>query len=257
VAAALATAAIVLRTVAYGEADLIVTLLGRSTGRVSGLARGARKSPRRFGGGLGLGATGEAALRERAGAELMGLEGFEVQRARIGLGQDLARTAHAAYGVELCDRLCAPRQPEPAVFDWLDELLTRLEEVGASAGRLRVFELGLLERLGLGPAVDRCLVCGHADLDAPGRPVRWHPERGGVVCGACARTGSVLTPPVRQALTRLATMSLAEADAAPLPPEINAGCRLAMGELLQHHIPGPLRSLEFIDKIAAAGRPSR
>ena len=46
------TSAIVLRRVAYGEADLVVTLLGLDTGRVSALARAARKSSRRFAGGL-------------------------------------------------------------------------------------------------------------------------------------------------------------------------------------------------------------
>jgi len=37
---------IVLRVVNYGESDRIVTLLGRDTGRLSALARGARKSQR-------------------------------------------------------------------------------------------------------------------------------------------------------------------------------------------------------------------
>jgi DNA repair protein RecO (recombination protein O) len=74
------TRAILLRAVATGEADRVVTLLGRPTGRVSAIARGARKSTRRFGGGLGLAATGEATLRDRSGAELSVLEGFEVVR---------------------------------------------------------------------------------------------------------------------------------------------------------------------------------
>src|ERR671939_431638 len=96
-ATAITTDAILLRSIAYGESDRVVTLLGRSTGRVSALARGARKSVRRFGGGLGLGATGEASLRDRAGAELALLESFEVIEPRQGLGRDLGRTAHAAY----------------------------------------------------------------------------------------------------------------------------------------------------------------
>src|SRR3954451_15787369 len=97
-AAAITTDAVLLRSVAYGESDRVVTLLGRSTGRVSALARGARKSLKHFCGGLGLGAAGVATLRERGG-ELLSLEGFDVQEARIGLGGDLARTAHASYGI--------------------------------------------------------------------------------------------------------------------------------------------------------------
>ena len=46
--ALITTPAILLRAVATGEADRVVTLLGRETGRVSAIARGARKSVRRF-----------------------------------------------------------------------------------------------------------------------------------------------------------------------------------------------------------------
>src|SRR3954463_13482432 len=162
-AAAITTDAVLLRSVAYGESDRVVTLLGVSTGRVSALARGARKSVKRFGGGLGLGASGEASLRDRGG-ELMGLDGFEVSEGRLGLGTDLARTAHASYAIELCDRLCGPRHPEPAVYQWLGGFLERVEEMGATLERLRVFELGLLGRLGFGASFD-CVACGRGEAE--------------------------------------------------------------------------------------------
>jgi DNA repair protein RecO (recombination protein O) len=251
VPAALTTPAILLRSVAYGEADRVVTLLGRSTGRVSALARSARKSQRRFGGGLGLGATGQATLRDRPGAELLGLESFDVEEARIGLGQDLARAAHAAYALELCDKLCAPRQPEPAVYDWLDELLTRVERGPATALRLRVFELGLLDRLGLAPVLASCVGCGRADLDD--ETVRWHPARGGVVCGGCVRSGALLTSVTRRELVRLQRLPLSDEPDAP-DRQLNEACRQAIGDLVRLHLTGPLKSLAFIDKMAAAAR---
>jgi DNA repair protein RecO (recombination protein O) len=241
------TTAIVLRTVAYGEADRVVTLLGPTTGRLSALARSARKSVRRFGGGLGMGAEGQAEFRERSGSDLLLLEGFDVQQARLGLAGDLGKTAHAAYALELCDRLCPPRHAEPAVFDWLREFLMRLESGRSSAERLRVFELGLLGWLGLGPALDRCAVCGRHDLGE--ESARWHPEQGGVLCAACTHRGDVLTAPVRQALTRLAGLSLVDSETVILDRDTNAACRRAILGLLRTHISGPLRSLDFIEKM--------
>jgi DNA repair protein RecO (recombination protein O) len=252
-ATAITTDAILLRAVAYGESDRVVTLLGKSTGRVSALARGARKSVKRFGGGLGLGASGQATLRDRGG-ELMGLESFEVNEGRIGLGGDLARTAHASYAIELCDRLCGPRHPEPAVYEWLDGFLARVETVGATAERLRVFELGLLGRLGIGASFD-CVACGRSDAELRDESTRWHPERGGVVCRSCARNGALLMADTRRALVRLGTLSLEQADATSLDRDVNAGCRQAIRELLAFHIPGPLKSLEFIEKLARGGTP--
>jgi DNA repair protein RecO (recombination protein O) len=245
----LTTDAILLRSVAYGESDRVVTLLGRSTGRVSALARGARRSVKRFGGGLGLGASGVASLRERAGGELMGLEGFEVREGRLGLGGDLARTAHASYAIELVDRLCGPRHPEPSAFDWLEEFLGRLEVGPATSERLRVFELGLLGRLGIGPQLEGCVACGRGEEALGEELSRWHPERGGVVCRDCARHGAVLTAASRRALARLGGLTLAQAESLSLDRDLNAGCRQAIRELLAFHIPGPLKSLEFIDKM--------
>jgi DNA repair protein RecO (recombination protein O) len=249
VATKLATKAIVLRTVAYGESDKVVSLLGAATGRASALARGARKSARRFGAGLGMGCEGRAALRERPGADLLLLEEFEVEQAHLGLGGDLGKTAHAAYVLELCDRLCPVRQPEPAVFHWLSEFLLRLEAGVATAERLRVFEIGLLARLGLAPALDRCVVCGRSDLGEAN--VRWHPDKGGVVCPSCAQRGDILTGETRRALADLARMSLQDAEAASLGRETNVGCRRAILGLVRSHIAGPLRSLEFIEKMGA------
>jgi DNA repair protein RecO (recombination protein O) len=243
------TPAIVLRATAYGEADRVLSLFSRSLGRVSALAPGARRSQRRFGGGLGLAALGDAVLRERAGAELLLLQSFEVRTAWTGLGVDLSKTAHAAYAVELCDRLCGPRQPEPDAFDWLVAFLERLEAHAISVERLRAFELGLLQRLGLGAVADACASCGRADL--ADEPVRWHPAEGGVLCRACARHGTLLMPEPRRALARLGRASFEEAEGSPLAREVNAACRGAILELFQHHIPTPLKSLEFIAKLSA------
>jgi hypothetical protein len=59
----------------------------------------------------------------------------------------------------------------------------------------------------------------------------------------------VLTGEIRRALVRLAALSLAEADGAGLDRDLNAGCRQALRELLAFHIPGRLKSLEFMDKL--------
>jgi len=244
---ALSTPAIVLRAVSYGEADRVVTLFGRGTGRLSALARGARRSQRRFAGGLGLCAVGEAALRERAGAELLTLETFQVTVSHASFGSDVARMAHAAYAAELVSKLCAPRQVEERVYDWLAGFLENLDAAGASAERLRVFELGLLGRLGFGPVVDRCAVCGQAS----GAPHRWDADRGGAVCASCGKSGRPMRPVVRAALARLARTPLEAADAERLEPDVNRGCREALFEIIKHHISGPLHSVEFMSKMGS------
>lgn len=254
--ASLITPAIVLRAVNYGESDRIVTLFGRDTGSLSALARGARKSQRRFAGGLGLCAVGTATLRERPGADILTFEQFDLSSPHGALGADVARIAHAGYAAELVGKLCAPRQVEAAVYDAAVAFLDLLDRDGASAERLRVFELTLLGALGFGPVLETCAACGGARFG--GRPssemaFRWDPDRGGAICVACARGGRPLSAPVRQALVRLAATPLAEATLEPLPADVNRGCREALLEIVMHHLHGPLKSVEFIAKLSGAG----
>jgi DNA repair protein RecO (recombination protein O) len=264
----LSTPAIVLRAINYGEADRVVTLFGRTTGRLAALARGARKSQKRFGGGLELCAVGDAGLRERMGAELLTLERFDLRQTHASFGGDLARMAHAAYVAELVSKLCAPRQADPAVYDWLESFLGRLDAEGASAQRLRVFELGLLDRLGFGPMLNQCAACGRP---APSRSgsgsgseageesksesaateiaFRWDPDRGGIICRSCGQGGRPIRAVVREAMRRLSRVSLEQAEAERLPADVNRGCRDAILELIKVHITGPLHSVEFIAKL--------
>src|SRR5205823_1285944 len=87
----LVSEAIVLHTFDYLESSRIVRLVTRDGGMRSGLARGARKSRRRFGSGLDLFAQGTAFLHSRPERELDTLSGFEDVRMRSPLAEDLER----------------------------------------------------------------------------------------------------------------------------------------------------------------------
>jgi DNA repair protein RecO (recombination protein O) len=258
--AELTTPAILLRSIDYGESDRIVTLLGRSTGCLGAIARGARKSQRRFGGGLGLCTVGDAALRERGGSELLTLERFDATETFPSLGTDVVRMGHAAYIAELLAKLCAPRQAEPAIFDLALECLVLLEARGAQTLRLRAFELTLLDRLGFAPALDACLSCGRTDLSTTDAiDVRFIADQGGVVCFGCARQGRPMRPIVRLALARLASAALADTEglAESIPADVERGCRAALQELIAGHLSAPLRSLEFLSKLETDGSVAR
>jgi recombinational DNA repair protein (RecF pathway) len=98
--------------------------------------------------------------------------------------------------------------------------------------------------------LEGCAVCGTSGDDAA---FRWDPDRGGAVCVGCARGGRPLAPAVRLALVRLSRTPLADATREALPADVNRGCREALLEIINHHVSGPLKSIEFIAKVARAG----
>jgi DNA repair protein RecO (recombination protein O) len=248
--ARLITPAIVLRTVDYGEADRIVTLLAREGGKRAAIARGARKSTRRFGAGLALFGVGEATLHERPHAELDTLESFHGARGFPSLMLDVAKVAHGGYACELVRELAPPKQSEPALFDLLLAFFAQLDAAPARAETLRVFELRLLDEVGLRPQLDACVSCNTHALDEPGQVL--DARSGGVVCAACHRHGRPLDGDARRALAHAQTLALDDAPSLTLAPQVNATCREALASLFTEHLGRPLKSLEFIHKLNQA-----
>src|SRR5260221_3194915 len=99
--ALLATDAIVLHAFDYLESSRILRLVTREGGVRSVLAKGARRSSRRFGGGLDLFAQGTAHLYTKPGRDLDTLAGFDIARSRPALGEDLGRFTGASAVAEL------------------------------------------------------------------------------------------------------------------------------------------------------------
>jgi len=127
--------ALVLRAIAYGEADAVVHLLVRGRGRISAFARGARSSRKRFGGALEPFQRVEALVAEREGQELWALREARVVEAHPRLRDDLHRIAHAGYAAELIHELTRAGQPADALFALMEDFLTRLEAGVANSAR--------------------------------------------------------------------------------------------------------------------------
>jgi len=258
---AMVTEGIVLRAIPYGEADLITTLYTRARGRLSALARAARKSQKRFSGALGMFTLSSMQLRGRPGSELWTLQAAEPVRSFASLALDVGAFAHASYATELLRELSPPEVPDEHALELVLAFYAELETQGPHAQVLRAFELALLDILGLAPVLDRCVSCGSAELDRRGMVL--DPSRGGVCCASCAalaRQAGVrpLSGPARQVLARAqAVPDLAAARM--LAPDADAAteARDAIISVVLGHVGKPLRSLEFITKMSGAARARR
>ena len=260
--------ALVLRAVPYRDADLVVTLFSRDRGKLSAIARSARRSRKRFGAGLDLLTVSDMQVKRSRG-EMWNLLGAEVVDSFIALANDMATLAHSSYALELVRELTVAEQPDEYIFDLLVEMWRTLREGGPSVAVLRTFELHLLEACGLGPVLDRCVACGRdQDLDADG--ARFDPGRGGMVCPSClmtARQAGIVAPsasppaplmaPARMMLVvaqRAESLAAAAEELAATPGEVARAGRDAMLALILGHVGKPLRSLEFIAKVSGARR---
>lgn len=256
---------VVLKTTPLRESDLLVTLYTDTHGRVSTVARGARRSKVRFAGTLSLLVLGRYQLGRPPRGDLWSLESGEIVREWVHLASDVVAVAHASYIAELVGAIVPPESPEPEALDVIVGLWDCLAEGGPSPGALRAAEMTLLELAGHGPAIDRCAACGSGALD--GGAV-FDPGRGGAICRRCAggsRSMGVrpFEPETRaylEAIGKLVTPKAARAvdtDARFQAADRAAG-RDAMLSMIASLVDKPLRSLEYIAKLgaAAARRPT-
>ncbi len=197
-----ASDAVVLHAQLYSESSRILRLATRAQGVVSVMAKGARKTQRRFGSAVDLFAGGEASYYTKAGRELQTLAAFDVTRARIALGRDLGRFTTAAVISELVLRF-GRDEADPA---WYAALVAALDAVEAApATSIRAAGLAgawaLVGALGFSPSLDACARCGR-ELD-PDASARFSQPLGGALCDACGRLGGatrVLPAPARASL---------------------------------------------------------
>jgi len=186
--ATLHTEALVLRAVAFGESDLIVHLLTPAAGRLPAIAKGARRSRRRFPGTLDLMNRLAVQVERRRPAALARLEGARLLHTYEAVRNDAGRFALGCYLLELLDRL-APEGGSPGdlrrLFGFALDALEWLDAEPPDARMRTLLELRSLAALGLRPELLRCVRCGKA-VEASATSIPFLIAEGGPACAACA-----------------------------------------------------------------------
>ncbi len=176
------SAALLVRSVAYGEADLIATFFTETDGKLSAMIRGARRSTKRFGGALEPIHELSIVLDDK-GKELCVLKEARIVRPREGIVSDLDLMDAAGRALRWVRHLCPARTPELSAWDSLRALLDVLDAQFPPLQHLAVFGLGLLADVGYAIDFERCVRCGKPCPD--GRPAFVDAAGGGLVCMTC------------------------------------------------------------------------
>jgi DNA repair protein RecO (recombination protein O) len=190
--------ALVLRSTAYGEADRIVTLLTRRHGKLSAVARAARKSKRRFAGSLEGFALVSVELVLGSG-ELARLQSARVVRAFPAILRELERMNVAGALLRLARELIPERADDPQLFEELVSMLEALERSDVPPALYQLaFQVRLLALTGFAPLLAACGACGR--VPPAGKAAEFDPLRGCVVCQRCGGAGHRMRGVVRQRL---------------------------------------------------------
>ena len=251
--------ALLLRVVDFGESDRIVHLLTPESGRLTAIAKGARRSVKRFPGTLDLFNHLKIQVYRSRPGRMAHLQQARLVSPFVALRENPRRFALACYLLELFDRLSpeggSPRESED-LFRFALRVFTALECAEPDA-RLRVLlELRTLDALGLRPELSQCVRCG-APPESPPRLPGFHLPDGGLVCAACSPPGESLIRVhlgTLRALETVLRLDLDRLDRLSLGPAALAEATELVVRFARFHVGIELRSESFLDE--TLGRPS-
>jgi len=244
------TPAIVLRSWSFGESDKIVSFLTESHGKVRGIAKGAKRSRKRFVNTLEPFSLVNLYFQDRPHTSLAFVHSCDPIRLFKELTTSLEKIAYASYLVEIADGLVGERAESRGVFEHLREGLIFVEENGASLSFLVFFELKLLKLSGYQPVLEHCRRCGKHFQDGSQPSWRFSPRDGGVLCGPCSTFRKEAVPLSIGAPDALAALQKANTilpHHLSFSPAVLKESRPALLRFIQFHINRELKSAPFLD----------
>jgi DNA repair protein RecO (recombination protein O) len=252
---------IVLRTQKLGEADRIITILGRTSGRVRAVAKGVRRTKSRF--GARLEPFTHVDLMLHTGRSLDIITQAEVIRPYgAPLAGDYPRYTAGVAMLETAERF-TPVEKEPALRQLL-LLIGGLRALGdaehAPGLVLDAFLLRSLAVAGYAPALQECARCGAPGSGAQGSGAQGSALRsgrrlpafavaaGGMVCASCRPPGAASpAAPTVALMIALLRGDWEGADRSERRHRVE--CSGLVAAYLQWHLEHSIRSLRHVERV--------
>jgi DNA repair protein RecO (recombination protein O) len=177
------TRGIVLKLTGHGESDKIVTFCSPDLGRVTGIAKGAKRSQKRFVNKLELFSLLDITYRPARNGGLIFISEAELEEPFLSLRSNHNRYTMAALCCELIIRFTSEHDPDPEIFTLLLWLLAAVDSGGQPLKAGALFHLRLLSACGYQPELSRCCSCKRIVDNT--RSFALQPATGSLVCNRC------------------------------------------------------------------------
>lgn len=241
--------AIVLRRVAYGDFDLIVTLFTSSRGKISVMAKAAKKSSKRFPGVLEPFALIQAVCSKGRGLPI--LQEASLEHPLANIRSDVGKTAYASYWAEIVDIYLEENHPQPELYQLLSFTLIGLND-GERSGDVWsiLFVIRFLILAGLEPRFDRCCLC-NTGIEQSAK-LFFDLTKGGIVCEQCHTGPSGKIPVTRGTLKQLLWIgkkALSQAARVRLDSGAVVEASAVLEAFLPYHLGKTPRSLKFLKSL--------
>jgi DNA repair protein RecO (recombination protein O) len=181
------TSAILLRRLDYGDFDVIITFFTLQRGKLSLIAKSAKKSTKRFAGVLELFSELQILAGSGRGKGLPVLQEAVLKQPFSAIRADYKKTAYASYWSELIYNWIEENFKQVALYYLFEHVLNELDSGKTAPSVLNiVFQMRFLTLSGHRPNFSHCSLC-RQELDKIEEDnIAVNLQRGGIVCGKCS-----------------------------------------------------------------------
>ena len=151
---------IILQVKLYGEADLIIDFFSSQWGRMRGIAKGAKKSKKRFVNCLEPLNWVRFTFFEKQNNSLVRIDQGELINPFPGIRKDYKKWGQASYFCEMIKELFAIGDTNLSVFELIKESLQALDQGKGDQEIFNIFQIRLLKIAGYALYLTSCLGCG-------------------------------------------------------------------------------------------------
>ncbi|SDT98796.1 DNA repair protein RecO [Desulfobacula phenolica] len=187
------TDAILLRKIEYGDHDFIISFLTQSKGKISVIAKNAKKSIRRFSGALDLFSVNHihCTFPKKKKDALIILSQTDLEHPFANIRYDVFKTAYASFWVELIQSWLEEGRVQSDLYDLLLFSLDVLN-TGSLSGEVAslLFQIRFMSISGFSPNIEICAVCKTPVDLMEQKNVRFDFKEGRIICQNCVKKRS-------------------------------------------------------------------
>jgi DNA repair protein RecO (recombination protein O) len=247
------TNAIVTRSLNYGESDKIITFFTKDFGKLKGIAKGARRSRKRFQNALGLFSHLRLIFFDKEGLGLVRAEGCDILHSFPKIKEDLKKIVYGNYYLELVNEMAGEREANQEAYDLLLSFLSGLEEASLQEEQLRIFEIRMLSLFGYRPNMRRCNFCKRDWGDLKEIPIVFFSlERGALICEQCSKMRNNLIPlslGTARLIEKISQTELSKVERLRFTPQALRESRELLPKFISYQLGKELKSLKAINSI--------
>ncbi|MBC2703290.1 DNA repair protein RecO [Desulfobacula sp.] len=187
------TDAILLRKIEYGDHDFIISFLTESKGKISVIAKNAKKSIKRFSGALDLFSVNyiHCTFPKKKKDGLIILSQADFENGFVNIRYDVFKTAYASFWVELIHFWLEEDKVQSGLYDLLLFSLDALNAGILSKEVLSLlFQIRFMSLSGFSPNIENCDICKTPVDLIEQKSIRFDFKEGRIICQNCVKRRS-------------------------------------------------------------------